>query len=465
MKKIVFLSTFFVTLASIAQQTPQSNVYSYNRFSINPAYSGASGCTEINFSHLNQWVKIEGAPLTSYLGVNTRLGKNIGIGGQVLVDKIGMINQVTGMGALSYGLNFNKFHTLRFGLGLGYNQYRVNPSSAIAFDNQDPIINGGSQASGTLNSEFGLFYQWKNLEVSVAAKQILQTYSNFGYASLDGYGLRRHFNALASYLIKANETWAVKPSVFLKGINTGIQTDINTDVLYKNFIQAGLGYRTQVGLIARAGINIQDLFFIGYAYETPMSNIASYSTGSHEVVLGLKFCRNKKKSMLVDEIKVDPLDSLKSDMAKKEMPIEKDTVFVQKIDTVFVTERSGMTDEEVKKVLLSVEKNLLFEKLKFNIETKSFEELKSLVDVLSIRPDIMIEIEGHTDNGGTEAENLELSKNRANQVKDYLIKNGVDASRVKTSFYGESKPIASNDTESGRQMNRRVRIKVIKKED
>jgi outer membrane protein OmpA-like peptidoglycan-associated protein len=226
-----------------------------------------------------------------------------------------------------------------------------------------------------------------------------------------------------------------------------------------------LGYRTQVGLIARAGINIQDLFFIGYAYETPMSNIASYSTGSHEVVLGLKFCRNKKKSMLVDEIKVDPLDSLKSDMAKKEMPIEKDTVFVQKIDTVFVTERSGMTDEEVKKVLLSVEKNLLFEKLKFNIETKSFEELKSLVDVLSIRPDIMIEIEGHTDNGGTEAENLELSKNRANQVKDYLIKNGVDASRVKTSFYGESKPIASNDTESGRQMNRRVRIKVIKKED
>jgi outer membrane protein OmpA-like peptidoglycan-associated protein len=147
------------------------------------------------------------------------------------------------------------------------------------------------------------------------------------------------------------------------------------------------------------------------------------------------------------------------------MPIEKDTVFVQKIDTVFVTERSGMTDEEVKKVLLSVEKNLLFEKLKFNIETKSFEELKSLVDVLSIRPDIMIEIEGHTDNGGTEAENLELSKNRANQVKDYLIKNGVDASRVKTSFYGESKPIASNDTESGRQMNRRVRIKVIKKED
>jgi type IX secretion system PorP/SprF family membrane protein len=465
MKKIVFLSTFFVTLASIAQQTPQSNVYSYNRFSINPAYSGASGCTEINFSHLNQWVKIEGAPLTSYLGVNTRLGRNIGIGGQVLVDKIGMINQVTGMGAISYGLTFNQVHTVRFGLGLGYNQYRVNPSSAIAFDSQDPIINGGSQASGTLNSEFGIFYQWKNLEVSLAAKQLIQTYSNFGYASLDGYGLRRHFNALASYLINVNQTWAVKPSVFVKGINTGMQTDINADVLYKNFIQAGLGYRTSVGLIARAGINIQDLFFIGYAYETPMSNIASYSSGSHEVVLGLKFCRNKKKSEKIVDNMEEPVDSVKNEIVKKDLPVVRDTVYVQKIDTVFITEKVGMSDEEVHKVLLSVEKNLLFEKLKYNIQTKSFEELKSLVDVLSIRLDIMIEIEGHTDNGGTEADNLELSKNRANEVKAYLIKNGVDENRVKTSYYGESKPIASNTTESGKQMNRRVRIRVIKKEE
>ena len=65
MKKIICFVFASVSLVSLAQQTPQSNVYTYNRFSINPAYAGASGCTEINFSHLNQWVKIEGAPLTS----------------------------------------------------------------------------------------------------------------------------------------------------------------------------------------------------------------------------------------------------------------------------------------------------------------------------------------------------------------------------------------------------------------
>ena len=461
MKKIICFVFAAVSLVSMAQQTPQSNVYTYNRFSINPAYAGASGCTEINFSHLNQWVKVEGAPLTSYVGVNTRLGKNIGIGGQVLVDKIGMINQVTGMGAISYGLTFAKFHTLRFGLGVGYNQYRVNPTSAIAFDNQDPIINGGSQSSGTLNSELGIFYQWKNLELSVASKQLLQTYTNFGYTSLDGYGLRRHFNALAAYRINVNNNLAIKPSVFMKGINTGMQTDLNADVIYKSFIQAGIGYRTQVGLIARAGINIQDLFFIGYAYETPMRNIASFSSGSHEVILGLKFCKAKKKQEIVEIIEIDSSFNI----AKKSTePIIQDTVFVQKTDTVFITKGSGISNDEVNTILLSVERNLLFEKQLFNIQTKSFEELKSLAQVLALRQDIMIEVEGHTDNRGDDAENMQLSKDRANEVKAYLVKNGIEGNRVKVSYYGETKPMGNNESESGRQMNRRVRIKIINKE-
>jgi type IX secretion system PorP/SprF family membrane protein len=461
MKKIICFVFAAVSLVSMAQQTPQSNVYTYNRFSINPAYTGASGCTEINFSHLNQWVKVEGAPLTSYVGVNTRLGKNIGIGGQVLVDKIGMINQVTGMAAISYGLTFAKFHTLRFGLGVGYNQYRVNPTSAIAFDNQDPIINGGSQSSGTLNSELGIFYQWKNLELSVASKQLLQTYTNFGYNSLDGYGLRRHFNALAAYRINVNNNLAIKPSVFMKGINTGMQTDLNADVIYKSFIQAGIGYRTQVGLIARAGINIQDLFFIGYAYETPMRNIASFSSGSHEVILGLKFCKAKKKQEIVEIIEIDSSFNI----AKKSTePIIQDTVFVQKTDTVFITKGSGISNDEVNTILLSVERNLLFEKQLFNIQTKSFEELKSLAQVLALRQDIMIEVEGHTDNRGDDAENMQLSKDRANEVKAYLVKNGIEGNRVKLSYYGETKPMGNNESESGRQMNRRVRIKIINKE-
>jgi outer membrane protein OmpA-like peptidoglycan-associated protein len=247
----------------------------------------------------------------------------------------------------------------------------------------------------------------------------------------------------------------------MKGINTGMQTDLNADVIYKSFIQAGIGYRTQVGLIARAGINIQDLFFIGYAYETPMRNIASFSSGSHEVILGLKFCKAKKEQEIVEIIEIDSSFNI----AKKSTePIIQDTVFVQKTDTVFITKGSGISNDEVNTILLSVERNLLFEKQLFNIQTKSFEELKSLAQVLALRQDIMIEVEGHTDNRGDDAENMQLSKDRANEVKAYLVKNGIEGNRVKLSYYGETKPMGNNESESGRQMNRRVRIKIINKE-
>ena len=88
MKRIIAICICFVSLVSYGQQTPQRNVYGYNKYSINPAYAGATAYTEINFSHLNQWVKVEGAPLTSLFSANGRLGKSIGLGGQVMVDQL-----------------------------------------------------------------------------------------------------------------------------------------------------------------------------------------------------------------------------------------------------------------------------------------------------------------------------------------------------------------------------------------
>ena len=123
-----------------------------------------------------------------------------------------------------------------------------------------------------------------------------------------------------------------------------------------------------------------------------------------------------------------------------------------------------ISNDEVNTILLSVERNLLFDKQRFSIQTKSFDELKSLAQVLALRQDIMIEVEGHTDDKGDDVENMNLSKDRANEVKAYLVKNGIDGNRVKVSYYGETKPMGNNETESGRQMNRRVRIKIINKE-
>ena len=450
-----------IALNLFAQQTPQTNVYNYNRYSLNPAYAGEKGCTEIFFSHLNQWVKVSGAPVTSLLSANTRLGKSWGVGANVLVDKIGMLQQVAASGSVSYGLTVANAHQIRFGLSAGYDQFRVNTDGAIAFDNNDVIVNGGSQSGSTINTEVGLLYQFKGLEVSASSKQVLESFSNFGYSGLNGYGLRRHLVGLLGYRFKLNDNLSLKPSVLYKGIGNVNQFDINTDLNYKNFINGGLGFRTGVGLIGRVGINIQDLFFIGYAYESPMRNIASYSSGSHEVIIGLKLCK-KDRTDIVDDLVEVPQPAKVDTIVKVEYKV--DTLVVERVDTVYMESpvKKAITDEEAERVLDLAAKTLEFEHDKAIIRKKSFGELESLTNMMLMREDLKIRLDGHTDNNGTEEYNMELSKNRVQAVKDFLVANGVDASRIETQYYGESKPIADNATKEGQAKNRRVEMHYIK---
>ncbi|MFH1216010.1 MAG: OmpA family protein [Pseudomonadota bacterium] len=87
-------------------------------------------------------------------------------------------------------------------------------------------------------------------------------------------------------------------------------------------------------------------------------------------------------------------------------------------------------------------------------------ELDRIATIMGQYPQTLIRVEGHTDSTGSEEYNLNLSKRRAQAVGDLLFQRNVDRSRVELVGYGESLPIASNDTEAGRQMNRRVGIKI-----
>jgi outer membrane protein OmpA-like peptidoglycan-associated protein len=106
--------------------------------------------------------------------------------------------------------------------------------------------------------------------------------------------------------------------------------------------------------------------------------------------------------------------------------------------------------------------NIFFDTDKSELRKESFLELDGLIIALKENPRIKIEIGGHTDNVGNDDKNLELSVNRAKAVMDYLIKKGITKERLLFKGYGESEPIASNNTEDGKQLNRRVEIKIIK---
>jgi outer membrane protein OmpA-like peptidoglycan-associated protein len=90
-------------------------------------------------------------------------------------------------------------------------------------------------------------------------------------------------------------------------------------------------------------------------------------------------------------------------------------------------------------------------------------ELEVLTEFMNNRKNVVVMIEGHTDAIGSYATNDRLSKQRAESVKRYLIKNGIASRRIKTAGYGERRPIASNKTEFGRKLNRRTEIIIIAK--
>jgi len=107
--------------------------------------------------------------------------------------------------------------------------------------------------------------------------------------------------------------------------------------------------------------------------------------------------------------------------------------------------------------------NIFFAQSKFFLRENSYPELQRLIRILKDYPTVEIKLEGHTDNQGDPALNLKLSQDRVNEVKKYLVQHGIASNRITTEGFGGSKPIAGNDQEETRKLNRRVEFRITKK--
>ncbi len=107
--------------------------------------------------------------------------------------------------------------------------------------------------------------------------------------------------------------------------------------------------------------------------------------------------------------------------------------------------------------------NIFFDVGKAELRPESGPELDRMVGTFNDNPKITIEIGGHTDNTGSNAINAKLSQDRADAVREYFIGKGIEPDRIASKGYGETKPVAANDTDAGRQQNRRVEFVIVKK--
>ncbi|MBD1260175.1 OmpA family protein [Maribacter polysiphoniae] len=118
--------------------------------------------------------------------------------------------------------------------------------------------------------------------------------------------------------------------------------------------------------------------------------------------------------------------------------------------------------EEVQKQLNDYARTILFDTGKSSIKAESTSVMVDIIQILKEYPTAKFAVEGHTDSVGSAKLNQSLSESRALSVKDFLVEKGIDAFRLSAVGYGEEKPIATNNTRSGRKQNRRVEINLIK---
>jgi OOP family OmpA-OmpF porin len=134
------------------------------------------------------------------------------------------------------------------------------------------------------------------------------------------------------------------------------------------------------------------------------------------------------------------------------------------IDTVVIAGSMSGLDYELFSVkpgqLLRLH-NIYFAQGDYRILDRSYQEIHEIVALLRQYPDMVIQLEGHTDRQGGRSANMELSEDRVLEIKNYLVNTGINPKRIKTAAFGDTRPISTENTEESRQLNRRVEVRII----
>ena len=311
---LIFLFSFIMLFDIIAQQDPQYSQYMYNHLIVNPGYAGSNEAICLNAVHRQQWVGIDGAPVTSVFSANSPFNIKIkekttthGFGLTVMSDQIGFDQNV------SAGLSYAFRLPLGSGkLGIGVSGLFLNkgfrkdaawriPSSGTPPDLDLAIPSlSGPPATG-LDMGIGVFYRADNVYMGISSTHLLEPTLSYERAN---YRLKRHIYATAGCLLPlGNPAWEASPSLMAYSDGTAHQLTANINLTYNKKVWGGLGYRLNDAVIAMIGFDLFNGVKIGYAFDYTYTNLRTHFTagGSHEVIVS--YCFNLVKDKVVKKYK------------------------------------------------------------------------------------------------------------------------------------------------------------------
>lgn len=293
MKQIINILLFVVVFAFgvQAQQLPKYTLYTFDKVAVNPAFAGVTNIINASLSYRNQYMGLDGAPITQRFIVNLPIQKKyMGLGLRASNDAIGFTQTTSAHLLYSYHLGLGN-GKLSFGLEGGIINYSINLSNAIKADAVDAALDYNANSALVPDFTFGALYFTESLYVGAAAYQLIENRYTV-LQSNTGLNLqqKRHFIGYAGYFIELSEKkTGIEPSVLVKyAPNAPMQFDAGIHFVFRDLLSIGANYRTQESIAALVKLKLFDKVVIGYSYDYGLNQLATYNTGSHEILLALR---------------------------------------------------------------------------------------------------------------------------------------------------------------------------------
>lgn len=276
-----------------AQQLPQYSQYLMNSYAINPAVAGSSGDLEIRSNNRYQWTGIKDAPRTYTLSLTNPIADGkMGVGAYLYTDIVGPTRRVGLQGSYAYHFQVTDDMKIATALSLGVLEYSVDAGKIDLRESDDPHLSELLGRTLVMDAKVGLYAYTDEFYLGFSIPQLaqnnLEIYDEVSTVSR----IESHYYAFAGYKYDLNEEIMLEPSVMIKSVvPTPLRVDISMKGHYQDKFWLGASLRLDDAFVAMIGYTWEDRMVFGYSYDFTTSDLSGYSSGSHELMIGLNLTK------------------------------------------------------------------------------------------------------------------------------------------------------------------------------
>lgn len=317
----IFYLLFMLPVYSTAQQKPQYTQYIFNNFLLNPALSGMENYTDVKIGHRQQWEGINDAPRTSFVSAHMVLGDKYlwrnalslpengdppmgrsylqnytsspahhGLGFMAVNDNAGPLSFLNVALTYAYHLKLNNSLNFSLGTAVGISHVSLDMNALNLEDQNDPALSNAGNSEIKPDLSVGVWLYGARFFAGASVQQILP--QEISFSENPNYNTGKevpHVFLTAGYKLFVDDEISATPSFMLKKVaNIPLSYDANLKVSFKDKFWVGGSYRKNDSFAALAGINFNNILNLTYSYDYTTSELRSYTSGSHELVLGFQ---------------------------------------------------------------------------------------------------------------------------------------------------------------------------------